>query len=106
MKNKTLGQKISPVLNEIEDALWDKEFNLPNQPHKYTTEGFRSSIKIFMSAILDKMWDYQNKKKVPQKVKEKQARKAGKEIRKFIKQYTGIDSHDLYKHEKQEKAKR
>jgi hypothetical protein len=103
MKHKIIGQKLSPVLTEIEDALWDFEYNCSNQQPKYTTEGFRASIKIFMSALLDKMWDYQEEKNVSQKSREKQAKKAGEDIRKFIKQFTGIDSHDLYKHERQKK---
>jgi hypothetical protein len=94
---KTIGQKLSPVLNEIEDTLWEFEYHQPTKQTKYTKKGFRSATKIFMSALMDKMWDFQEKNKLSQKEREKQAQESGESIRSLIKKYTGIDSHDLYK---------
>ena len=101
MKNKKsgimLGEKLSPVFEELEEALWDFEVNFPNEPARYSIFGFRGAIKIFMSALLDKMWEKQEAKLVPQKERQEKAQKAGEEVMEFIKRYTGIDSHDLYK---------
>ncbi len=102
---KTIGEKLSPVLQEIEDTLWDFEYAKPNEQPKYTKEGFRGAIKIFMSGLMDKMWDHLEGKKTPQIIRERQAREAGRGLRALVKKYTGIDSHDLYKTEKQKSKK-
>lgn len=97
---KPIGEKLSPILKEIEETLWDVEYRKPVQQSKYTEEGFRGAIKIFMSALMDKMWDYQEKNKLPQKERVKQAEESGQAIRALVKKYTGIDSHDFYKKKK------
>jgi len=96
-----IGQKISPILSEIEQTLWEFEAAGGFKP-EYTTEGFRGAIKIFMSALLDKMWELQQDEAMDLETRASMAEKAGKEVRSFIKKYTGIDSCDLYKIKKQE----
>ena len=93
-----IGKKLSPILNEIEDTLWEYELNSGEKP-EFTIEGFRSSIKIFMSVIMDKMWELQDEenKIFDEKTREEMAKKAGSDLRKFIKTYTNIDTVDLYK---------
>ena len=97
---KPVGQRLSPVLEEIEDMLWEFELFCPGIRPKYTTEGFRASIKIFASGLLDKMWIYEDKNKVPLKDRKRCAEKAGQDIRKIVKKYTGIDNYDLYNKKK------
>ena len=92
-----IGKDLSPVLNEIEEALWDFEFNKPGIQPKYTQDGIKGAIKIFSSVMLDKMWDYQEKNKTSQKKREQLAKEAGEAIRALFKKYTNIDSHNLYK---------
>jgi hypothetical protein len=94
------GEKISPILEEIENALWEFEADYPNIPHMFTKNGFRASIKIFMSTLVDNMWKEHIKKDLPMKERAKLAEQAGKDIRTLIKKYTDIDSHDLYKDDK------
>ena len=94
---KTIGQKFSPILAEIEDALWDFEYYQPNERPDYSVFGVRAAIKIFMSVLLDKMWEKQQANLMPQADREKQAEEVGQEIREFFKKYTGIDSHLMYK---------
>ena len=91
-----IGQKISPILVEIEDTLWEFEANNGVKP-EYTIEGVRASVKIFMSVLMDKMWDLQSNEKIDIKDREKMAEKVGQDVRKLIKTYTDIDTHDLYK---------
>jgi len=91
-----LGTTLSPILNEIEDALWDMEATLAEKPC-YTKEGFRSACKIFMSVILDKMWELQEAEQMPQKEREKMAVKAGQAVREMVKTFCDIDTHTLYK---------
>ena len=58
-----IGKKISPILVEIENTLWEFESNKGVKP-EYTDEGFRSATKIFMSTIMDKMWELQEKENI------------------------------------------
>ena len=94
-KYKTFGEKISPILVEIEEAMWEKDFNNPEIPN-YTTEAFRASIKIFMSLMLDKMWRLQESEKIDSKDRQNMARKLGEDIQKLVKTYTGVDTKTLY----------
>ena len=89
-----IGQKISPILVEIEDALW--EFDLTGQKPDYTTDGFRAAIKIFMSVLMDKIWELQQDEKIDMKDRINMVQKAGEDVRELIKTYTDIDCHKLY----------
>jgi len=91
-----IGTKISPILNEIEDTLWEFEAYSGNKT-EYTIEGFRSGCKIFMSVLMDKMWELQEKENIPMEERENMVHRAGSEMREIIKKYTDIDTHDLYK---------
>lgn len=90
-----LGKHFSPILEEMEDALWEFEA-LNIGPPQFTDEGFRASCKIFMAALMDKMWVMQSKENMLNKDREKMAEYAGQEIRKLIKVMTNIDTKDLY----------
>ena len=91
-----IGKKLSPILVEIEDTLWEFEANAGTKP-EYTIEGFRAATKIFMSALMDKIWEVQQFDKMDIQDRMNMAEKAGKDVRTFIKTYTNIDCHDLYK---------
>ena len=91
-----IGKKISPILSEIESALIEYELNI-NRPPEYTDEGFRASVKIFLSVMLDKMWKLQEDEEIDINTRADMAEKLGTEIRNIIRVYTNIDTHDLYK---------
>jgi hypothetical protein len=91
-----IGKQISPILSEIEGALWDFEMNGGSKP-EYDKDGFRASIKIFMSVIMDKMWELQENESLSIEDRCNMANKVGEDIRKLVKTYTDIDTHDLYK---------
>lgn len=93
-----IGEKLSPILEEIENTIWEFEAIEENNSCKpnYSTEGFRASIKIFMSALLDKMYDLQNEEDIKIEDRLNMAKKAGEDLRKLIKTYTDIDCHNLY----------
>lgn len=92
MNNLTLGEKISPILSEIENTLLDNYETKPG----FNNEGFRASIYIFQSALLDKMWELQEKENLSIKIREEMATKCGKSIRSLIKTFTDIDTYKLY----------
>lgn len=93
--NVTIGQKLSPILVEIEDTLWEFEtFN--GQKPNYTMDGFRAAIKIFMSVVMDKIWELQEIENIDMEDRINMANNVGEEIRNLIKTYTDIDCHKLY----------
>lgn len=91
-----IGKKLSPVLVEIEDTLWEFEANSGTKP-EYTIDGFRSAIKIFMSVLMDKVWELQNNEKIPMEQRIEMVTKLGNDVRELVKTYTDIDTVDLYK---------
>ena len=96
MTSEPIGQKINPILREIEDALWEYEIRFGAKP-EFTDAGFRAATKIFMSALMDKMWELQENEDLTLTDRENMATKAGEAVRNFVKVYTNIDTHDLYK---------
>ena len=49
-----------------------------------------------MSTMMDKMFDMQDYDNLDMEERKKMAVKCGKDIRKLIKSYTGIDMHKVY----------
>lgn len=92
----TLGQKLSPILEEISDTLWESEANNP-RPCEYTDKGFHAATKIFMSTMMDKMWILQEKEDMPLNERIKMVEHCGKKIRKLILEMTNEDSFKFYK---------
>jgi hypothetical protein len=90
-----IGEKISPILEEIEGAIIDFDYYVKLKPN-YSIEGFRAATKIFMSALMDKMYDLQEKENIPVESRLEMANKAGEDLRKLINTYTGIDTYKLY----------
>ena len=91
-----IGKSLSPILLEIEEIIIENEVNLGIKPD-YSKEALRSATKIFMSVILDKMWELQKLENIDIEDSDNMAIKCGEEIRTFIKKFTDIDTHDLYK---------
>jgi len=91
-----IGNKLSGVLSEIESTLIEFEANV-NRPPEYTNEGFRAAVKIFLSAMLDKMWKLQEDEGIDINTRADMAEKLGNELRNIVRVYTNIDTHNLYK---------
>lgn len=91
-----IGKKISPILVEIENTLWEFEANNEDIKPEYTDEGFRATLKIFMSVLMDKMWELQFNEKIDIKDRLNMAEKAGNDLRELVKTYTNIDTHEFY----------
>jgi hypothetical protein len=91
-----IGELLSPTLKEIEETLWEFEANSSNPP-EYTQDGFKAACKIFMSAMMDKMWEEQERLEIPMGLREKEAEMLGYKIRALALEHTGIDTHELYK---------
>lgn len=94
---QTIGQKLSPILKEIEDTLWEYEFNAPNMPPNYDNDAIKSSCKILISVMMDKMWNLQHNENMDLEDRINMTQKLGEEVRSLVKTYTGLDTHDFYK---------
>ena len=51
-----IGEKLSPILEEMEGTLLEFEAEELGQP-LYTEGGFRAAVKIFMSVVMDSLWN-------------------------------------------------
>ena len=91
-----IGEKISPVLEEIDNACWDFKLAQPNTKPDFTTNGFRAAISIFMFAMMDKSFENMEIKGLTQAEANLESTKLGQELRQMVLQYTGIDTFDLY----------
>jgi len=94
---KTFGEELSPILEEIENKMWEYEANNEDTPARYTDLGFRAANKIFIATLWDKMWALCEKENIPFKDRIKMVTYAGNKLRKFVKEMTNIDTRKLYK---------
>lgn len=86
--------EIEDILIEIEDAILEFQEHSLVQPN-FSDDTFGAATSIFMAVLMDKMWNLQENEELEAEDRLNMARKAGQEIRRLIKTYTGIDSHDL-----------
>ena len=96
---KTMGEWLAPTLEEIEDTLWSYEFYVPNTPPMYSHSSFRAILKLFMSAMMDKIWQLQEGGEMDIDDRVKMVERCGKELRSLVKVYTNIDTENLYGNE-------
>lgn len=90
-----IGKQLSPILVEIENTLWEFESRNYGSP-EFTQDGFRAVCKIFISVIMDKIWDLQENESMTIEDRLNMAQKCGEDFAKLIKIYTNIDSTKLY----------
>jgi hypothetical protein len=87
-----IGEKLTPVLVELEETLMELEGHKPDWP----IDGFRAGLFIFMSVFLDKVYDLQVSEGMDIKDAYAMVEKAGEELKYLIKVYTDIDTKKLY----------
>ena len=92
-----IGKKLSPILEEIEMTLLEFNANDSAGKPEFTDEGFRASIYIFMTVFMEKIYDLQDDENIDMGDRMKMVESAGTELRKLIKTYTNIDTHDFLK---------
>jgi len=54
-----------------------------------------NALIIFQTALMDKMWDYQDYDKMQLEDRENMAIQCGLDLRKLIHTYTGLDTHKI-----------
>ena len=85
------------ILVEIETGLWEHHNRVDEgiaEPYSYTDEQFKACFKIFMDAMMWKMWVHMEKESLEDKCHS--ASKLGEELREIILEFTGIDTYKLY----------
>jgi len=90
-----IGKKLSPILEELELAII--EFDVHGIKPEYDKNALRAASKIFIHVLLDEMYNLQNSENIDHIDRCNMATKAGEDLRKLIKVYTGKDSFDFYK---------
>lgn len=90
-----LGEIITPTLVRVEDVIMDYEAHVSGKPN-YPLEGFRAALRIFMSALMDKTFELQQKEGICVDDAMHMAEKAGDDLKTLIKIYTDIDTKQLY----------
>lgn len=90
----TLGEKLTPILEEIEGTLWEHQFAGMGKPN-FSDTALRAAAFIFASVMLDKMWELMEKEGIEDR--DTMGFKMVEDLRKLVKTYTGIDTKELYK---------
>ncbi len=90
----------SEILQEIEAAFWDQDVRVDEgiaRPYTYDDDTFRACVKIFMSALMWKLWEEQERLELNIDKRSNEAVSVGNELYTFIKNWTGINTKELYK---------
>lgn len=91
------GERIQPILQELNDALWEREANCPNTPHDFPEKSLLAASKIFTAVL----WDFLHKKQEANGTcmddNLDEVKEAGTAIRNLVFKYTGKDTHQLMK---------
>lgn len=91
----TLNDTIKPMLLVSEKLIWIHELNGLGKPN-YEDKVFAASAKIFMSTLMDKMFDLQEKEGLSFEDRNKMAFAAGNAFRGLVKTYTDIDTWQMF----------
>jgi len=91
-----INENFSAKLSELEDMLLEHQINDGSKPY-FSDWDLLAVNNLFISVLLDKMWDLQEQEKISFEDRENMAVSAGKEINKLIKTYTNIDVSKLIK---------
>ena len=94
--DKPIGEAIKPLLMIIENAIWNFEVEKEQLP-RFDDDAFRAAIKIFATALIERIWILQENEHMSLDDRVKMALSAAKEVQKIVKVYANIDTKELYK---------
>lgn len=89
------GEKLAPILKEIETAIWNHNANFEGERPLYPDEAMRAAACIFSDVLLDRMYEEQERNNIPQEQRGLQAQNAGAVIYQTIYKFTGLDTREL-----------
>lgn len=87
---ESFGKIMSPILLDVELAIADYTTQVGKKPN-YDKHALRSATNIFISTLMDRVWELQEKEEMDLEIRNKMAKKCGEEVKKIVKVYTDID---------------
>jgi hypothetical protein len=87
---ESFGKVMSPILLDVEAAIADYTTQVGTKPN-YDKYALRSATNIFISVLMDRVWELQEKEEMDLDTRTKMAVKCGEEVKKIVKVYTDID---------------
>jgi len=87
MKTESLGEKLTPILVEIEGCLLDAY----GTPPCFPDDGIDAAAFIFVSALMDRMWVQMMAVGLDLGTATELAERAGADVRALFKKYTGVE---------------
>ena len=88
---RTYKQELEIIANDLLKQNAEAKTN-ENKPN-YSNRDFMNTIIIFQTALMDKMWDNQTQDGMSIDDRMKMAESCGRDLRKLIHTYTGLDTH-------------
>ena len=102
-KEPPFGVKLAPVLSEIEDAIIDRQINLPSDKPNYPLDAFRAAQLIFLDAMVDKAADYMEQLDFTSDEMFDRIKALGRDVHLITLKYCDIDTNKLLKYGDEEK---
>jgi len=97
--SKYYGAKITPVLKEVSDSLWEIDAREHQQPYEYGETALNSAVKIMMSVGFDRMWSDFEALDTDKESRLNLVEDFGAELRMLIIKHIGVDMHEEIKKE-------
>jgi len=97
--SKHYGAKITPVLKEISDSLWEIDSREQQQAYEYCDSALNSAVKIMMNVGLDRMWSDFEALETDKESRLNLVEDFGAELRMLIIKHIGVDMHEEIKKE-------
>lgn len=90
---ESFGKIMSPILLDVEVAMAEYNKMVGRKPN-YDRYALRSAVNIFISVLMDRVWELQEKEEMDIDTRKKMAQSCGDEIRRIVKIYTDLDTYD------------
>jgi len=94
--SKEYGKNITPILDEIANAMWEIDSRERQQPYEYGDAALPAVSKIMMSVCMDKLWAKQETENTPISERIDQAGALGSDLHDLVKKHLGVDLYDFY----------
>lgn len=80
------------TLEIVANDLIEQQATLDNSKPNYSNQDFMNAVFIFMTALMDKMYDLQQSESIALEHRYEMTASAGEQLRQLIKTFTGIDT--------------
>lgn len=87
----TFGDKMTPILTEIQDAILERMENLPGDLPCYGDDAIRAAVSILLDCALDKAYRYYDRLGLTFEQKKERAKVMGEEIRLYVLKHCDFD---------------